>query len=104
MVNKQQILNLQHTVGFLQWALIRGLKIFKNRPKFLPFLTFRTIRLRKFRGQQPAGPAGNTSSVGVMLDELEWPSLEARRDQSSLFHFHKIHCGAVFIEKDKLTV
>ena len=40
----------------------------------------------------------NTSSVGVMLDELEWPSLEARRDQSSLFLFHKIHCGAVFIE------
>ena len=36
-----------------------------------------------------------------MLDELEWPSLEARRDQSSLFLFHKIHCGAVFIEKDK---
>ena len=43
----------------------------------------------------------NTSSVGVMLDELEWPSLEARRDQSSLFLFHKIHCGAVFIKKDK---
>ena len=36
-----------------------------------------------------------------MLDELEWPSHEARRDQSSLFLFHKIHCGAVFIEKDK---
>ena len=36
-----------------------------------------------------------------MLDELEWPSLEARRDQSSLFLFHKIHCGAVSIEKDK---
>ena len=43
----------------------------------------------------------NTSSVGVMLDELEWPSLEARRDKSSVFLFHKIHCGAVFIEKDK---
>ena len=41
------------------------------------------------------------SSVGVMLDELEWPSLEAQRDQSSLFLFHKIHCVAVFIEKDK---
>ena len=36
-----------------------------------------------------------------MLDELEWPSLEARRDQSSLLLFHKIHCGAVSIEKDK---
>ena len=36
-----------------------------------------------------------------MLDELEWPSLEAQRDQSSLLLFHKIHCGAVSIEKDK---
>ena len=36
-----------------------------------------------------------------MLDELEWPSLEARRDQSSLLLFQKIHCGAMSIEKDK---
>ena len=36
-----------------------------------------------------------------MLDELGWPSLEARRDQSSLVLFHKIHYGAVSIEKDK---
>ena len=43
----------------------------------------------------------NTSSVGEMLDELEWPSLEARRDRSSLLLFHKIHSGAVYIEKDK---
>ena len=35
-----------------------------------------------------------------MLDELEWPSLEALRAQS-LFLFHKIHCGAVSIEKAK---
>ena len=36
-----------------------------------------------------------------MLDELEWPSLEARRDRSSLLLFYKIHFGAVSIEKDK---
>ena len=36
-----------------------------------------------------------------MLDELEWPSLEARRDRSSLLLFHRIHSGAVSIEKDK---
>ena len=41
------------------------------------------------------------SSVGETLDDLEWPSLEARRDQSSLPLFHKIHCGAVSIDKDK---
>ena len=43
----------------------------------------------------------NTSSVSEMLDELEWPSLEARRDRYSLLLFHKIHSGAVSIEKDK---
>ena len=43
----------------------------------------------------------NTSSVGELLDELEWPSLEARRYRSSLLLFHKIHSGAVPIEKDK---
>ena len=42
-----------------------------------------------------------SSSVSQMLDELEWPSLEARMDQSSLLPFHKIYCGAVSIEKDK---
>ena len=43
----------------------------------------------------------NMNSVCKMLDELEWPSLETRRDQSSLLLFHKIYCGAVSIEKDK---
>ena len=36
-----------------------------------------------------------------MLDELEWPFLETRRDRSSLLLFHKIHSGAVSIEKYK---
>ena len=43
----------------------------------------------------------NTSSVGEMLDELESPSLEASRYRSALLLFHKIHSGAVSIEKDK---
>ena len=47
----------------------------------------------------------NTCSVGEMLDELQWPTLEARRpgseDQSSLLFFHKIHCGTMSIDKDK---
>ena len=46
----------------------------------------------------------NTSSVEEMLDELEWPSLEAQRDQSSLLLFHKIRCGAVSIDKDKYMI
>ena len=34
----------------------------------------------------------NTSKEGQMLDVLEWSSLKARRDQSSLLLFHKIQC------------
>ena len=36
-----------------------------------------------------------------MLDELEVPSLEARREQSSLIFFYKIHSSALSLEKDK---
>ena len=43
----------------------------------------------------------NTSSVGDMLDELEWPSLETHREQSSLTFFYKIHSGTVSLDKDK---
>ena len=43
----------------------------------------------------------NTSSVGDLLDELEWPSLEARRERSSLIFFYKIHHGSVSLDKDK---
>ena len=39
-----------------------------------------------------------------MLDELEWPSLETRRDRSSLLLFHKIHSGDVSIELEDLKV
>ena len=45
--------------------------------------------------------AGNTSSVGHMLSELEWQFLESRREQSSLTFFYKIHSGTVYIDKDK---
>ena len=43
----------------------------------------------------------NTSSVGDMLDDIEWPSLEDRREQSSLAFFYKIHSGTVSLDKDK---
>ena len=43
----------------------------------------------------------NTISVGEMLDELQWPTLAAWGDQSSLLFLHKIHCGTVSIDKDK---
>ena len=42
----------------------------------------------------------NTSSVGDMLDELEGPSLGARREQSSLTFFCEIHSGTVSLDKD----
>ena len=43
----------------------------------------------------------NTSSIGDMLDDLELPSLETRREQSSLTFFYKIHSGTVSRDKDK---
>ena len=43
----------------------------------------------------------NTCSVGDMLDELEWPSLEARKEQANLTFFYKIHSGTVSLDKDK---
>ena len=42
-----------------------------------------------------------TSNVGDMLDKFEWLSLGARREQSSLTFFHKIHSGTVSLNKDK---
>ena len=36
-----------------------------------------------------------------MLDDFEWPSLETRREQSSLIFFYKIHSGTVDLDKDK---
>ena len=43
----------------------------------------------------------NASSVGDMLDELDWLSLEARREQSSLTFFYKVHSGTLSHDKDK---
>ena len=45
----------------------------------------------------------NTSSFGEMLNELQWPTLEARRDQSSLLFFYKIHCGIILCLLIKTT-
>ena len=52
------------------------------------------------RGQLPDGLAGDRKTdvaLTIMLDELEWPSMEARRKHFSLT-FYKIHSG---LEKDK---
>ena len=51
-------------------------------------------------GGEGGGGWRSASGVGEMLDGLWWPYLETRRDQPSLLLFHKIHCGAVSIEKD----
>ena len=46
----------------------------------------------------------NISHVSDMLNELEWPTLEDRREQASLAFFHKIHSGTVAIEKNKYLI
>ena len=46
----------------------------------------------------------NTSSVSEMLDELQWTNSGDLGDQFSPLSFHKIHCGAMPIDKDKYFV
>ena len=65
----------------------------------IPIIGLRFSRWRRCRRQLLGEPAGH--SAGDMLDELEWPSLEARREQSSLTFFYKIHSGTVSLEKVK---
>ena len=44
-----------------------------------------------------------SGSVGDMLDELEWPTLEGRREQSSFTFFYKIHSGTVALDNIRRT-
>ena len=79
-------------------------KLEYTAPIWSPYLKFQINQIEKVQWTAARWTCRrwwNTSSVGEMLDELEWPSLESRRDQSSLLLFHKIHCGAVSFEKDK---
>ena len=73
----------------------------------IPIMKLRLDRWRKYRGQLPGGPEGDgetpvaSATCLDMLDDLEWPSLETRREQSSLTFFYKIHSGTVDLDKDK---
>ena len=70
----------------------------------ISIMILRLLRWRRRRGLQPGGPCRrlrNTSSVSDVLDELEWPSLESRRERSSLTFFFKVHSGTVSLDKDK---
>ena len=58
-------------------------------------------RVQRTAARWPCRRWRNASSVGDMLDELEWPSLESRREQSSLTFFYMIHSGMVYVDKDK---
>ena len=71
----------------------------------IPIMKHRLHRWRRHREHLPGGPAGDgeirRSSVGDMLDEFEWLSMEGRREQSSLSFFYKIYSGTVSLDKDK---
>ena len=43
----------------------------------------------------------NQSHVGEMLEELQWPELQERRQQASLTFFYKIHNNLVTIDKNR---
>ena len=70
-------------------------------PVWSPYLKFQINQIEKVQRTAARWTCRrwrNTSSVTKMLNELEWPSIVARMDQSSLLLFHKIHYGAVSIE------
>ena len=69
----------------------------------IPIMKLRLLRWRRCRGllRWTCRTWRNTSSVGEMLDEFEWPSMETRRKRSSLTFFYKIHSGRVSLDKDK---
>ena len=71
----------------------------------IPIMKLRLDRWRRYRGQLPGGPAGDgetpvASATCLTILRLEWPSLETRREQSSLTFFYKIHSGTVDLDKD----
>ena len=43
----------------------------------------------------------NQSHIGDMLDELQWPELQERRQQASLTFFFKMHNNLVTIDKNR---
>ena len=43
----------------------------------------------------------NRSHVGEMLDDLQWPELQERRQQASLTLFYKIHNNLAIVNKDR---
>ena len=66
----------------------------------IPIMKLRLRRWRRCRGLLPGGPAGD-GGTPVASVKLEWPSLESRRERSSLTFFYKIHSGTVSLDKDK---
>ena len=73
-------------------------------PCGIPVMKLRLHRLRRCRGQLPGGPAGD-GEIQV-VSAICWTNLsghpfEARKEQSSLTFFYKIHSGTVSLDKDK---
>ena len=66
-----------------------------------PYNDTQTAKVEKVQRTAARWTCGrwNTSSVGDMLDELEWLSLESHRERSSLTFFYKIHSGTVSLDK-----
>ena len=73
-------------------------QIFRGRNEFLPLSSTRPEESHFFR--KKLNPDRNTSSVGDMLNDLNWQTLEIRRKNQRLTMMYKIHNNLVGIDRD----
>ena len=73
-------------------------------PIWHPYHEARTEKVEGVRGAAARWACGRwrgAGGVGGVLDELGWPPLGSRMEQSSLTFFYGMHSGAVFLDGDK---
>ena len=98
-----QMMILDSPWPFLWHGQICFLMLLHTSPVWNPHIKSRVNQLEKVQrtaARWTCRSWRNTSHIGDMLNELEWPTLEDRREQASLAFFHKIHSGTVAIERN----
>ena len=67
-------------------------------PIWHPYYDTQSWQVEKVKRTVARWTCRGYSRVGDMLDEVEWPSLETRREHSFLAFFYKIHYGTMSLD------